>query len=212
MKEVRYSSEVMNQHYDVGTRTVTLINNSKTVDDAPLASVTNLEAVLDGIVGIMDVEEDILFLFVTSHGSKEHEIAVELDDFPLQGLTASRFKRILDNSDIKWKVLLVSACYSGGFVDALKDEHTLIITAARADRASFGCSDDAELTYFGRAFFEKSLTPDSSFIDAFARARELVLSWEKAEEREPSEPQIFFTDAIEKKLAEWRHMQKTVAN
>ena len=208
MKEVQYSSSVMDKHYDVGKHSVQLINNPQTVDDVPLASVTNLKVVLGGIADIMDVEEDILFLFVTSHGSKEHEIEVELDDLPLQGLTVSRFKKILNNSGIKWKIALVSACYSGGFIDALKDEYTLIITAARADRTSFGCSDDAELTYFGRAFFEKSLTPDLSFIETFEQARELISGWEKKEELEPSEPQIFFTDAIENKLAEWQRKQK----
>jgi Peptidase C13 family len=31
-------------------------------------------------------------------------------------------------------VLVVSACYSGSFIDTLKDDHTLIITAAAANR------------------------------------------------------------------------------
>ena len=155
---------------------------------------------------------DILFLYVTSHGSKEHEISVALDGVPLQDLSTQRFKSILGSAGIKWKVLVVSACYSGGFVDALKDEHTLIITAARADRQSFGCSNDAELTYFGRAFFEKSLSADKSFIEAFEQARELVSGWEKEEEREPSEPQMSPNGLIEAKLAEWKRARMNELN
>jgi len=37
---------------------------------------------------------------------------------------------------------VISACYSGSFVDKLRNDHTLVITAARADRS---------ITYEGRA-------------------------------------------------------------
>jgi hypothetical protein len=39
------------------------------------------------------------------------------------------------------------------FVPALADARTLVITAAAADRPSFGCEDGATWTYFGDAFF-----------------------------------------------------------
>ena len=62
-------------------------------------------------------------------------------------------KSALDKSGIRWRVIVVSACYSGTFINALKDPYTMIITASKADKASFGCTDDADMTYFGRAFF-----------------------------------------------------------
>ncbi len=203
MNEIHHSSHVMNELYQVGSRTVSMINNVKTVNDVPLATVTNLEAVLNGVSKQMDVEEDILFLYVTSHGSKEHELAVSLDGMPLQSLPVNLFKQIIIDSGIKWKVLVVSACYSGGFLEALKDDHTMVMTAARADRQSFGCGDDSDLTYFGRAFFDRSLTSGSRFVDAFKQARNLVSDWEKEEGRVPSEPQISSTSLIEEKLSQW---------
>ncbi|MEQ1629152.1 MAG: C13 family peptidase [Gallionella sp.] len=203
MNEVRNASSLMNKLYNVGNHSISLINNPKAVEDVPLATVTNLERVLHGIAKQMDVNEDILFLYVSSHGSKDHDISVSLDGVSLQKLTPKRFKEIVDESGIKWKVLLISACYSGGLIAPLKDEHTLIMTASQADKTSFGCGAEAKLTYFGQAYFEQSLNPQVSFIDAFAHARELISVREKKEKRESSDPQIFSTPQIEKKLASW---------
>jgi len=100
---------------------------------------------------------------------------------------------------------VVSACFSGGFIDALRDEGTLVITAARHDRSSFGCDDKADLTYFGRAFFKEALPSSRSFQDAFAKADALVAEWERKElPKEPrSLPQMIATPAINAQLDKW---------
>src|SRR5690606_28806012 len=74
----------------------------------------------------------------------------------------------------------------------LEDETTLVMTAARADRTSFGCSDESEMTYFGRAYFEQALPHSDSFVAAFEQARMLITQWEERDfpEEERSEPQI----------------------
>ena len=43
----------------------------------------------------------------------------------------------------------------------------MVITAARADRTSFGCADENDFTYFGRAFFNEALPASGSFFEAF---------------------------------------------
>ena len=110
--------------------------------------------------------------------------------------------------------MLISACYSGGFIDALADEHTLVITAARADRRSFGCTDENEFTDFGRAYFKEALPQSGSFQEAFRRAEALVGEWEKpgpkaaaaagaAGKDEPSLPQMKSAPAIDAYLRRW---------
>jgi hypothetical protein len=69
--------------------------------------------------------------------------------FKFTNLKPNQLKRYLDNSGIKWKVLVVSACYSGGFVDELTNDFTLVATAASADDKSFGCGDNSHFTYYG---------------------------------------------------------------
>lgn len=97
---------------------------------------------------------------------------------------------------------MVSACYSGSFIDELQGDHTLVISAAAHDRTSFGCSNEAAFTYFGGAFFDRALRTETAFIAAFETARELVAARERAEGITPSLPQIAVGAAIRDKLLE----------
>jgi len=99
---------------------------------------------------------------------------------------------------------VVSACYSGGFIDALKGPTTMVITAARADRTSFGCGSKSDITYFGRALFVAGLNDQDNFPAAFSEASKLVRDWESKAGEEHSEPQIASAPAIEKRLRDWR--------
>jgi len=120
--------------------------------------------------------------------------------------------RLLAESGIKWKALVISACYSGGFVEPLKDDNTLIITAAAADRQSFGCSNEADFTYFGRAYFNEALRRSLSFTDAFDIASRSIATRERAEKLEPSRPQLFAGAPMRDKLAEIEVRLKSRAN
>lgn len=204
MKEARFSQALFDRRLGAAHRSLSLINNPAAVVDTPLASVTNLQRSLEHVAGLMG-EEDILFLYLTSHGSDKHELAVSLRGLPLNDLPASRLAEILKNSGIQWKVVVISACYSGGFIEPLEDDHTLVITSARPDHVSFGCSDEAEFTYFGRAYFKHALNETTDFVAAFEQARNLVAEWEDENDYDHSRPQIRSTPAIEAKLADWRH-------
>jgi hypothetical protein len=109
-------------------------------------------------------------------------------------------KQYLDNAAIKWRIIMVSACYSGSFIETLKDPNTAIMTASSADRSSFGCDDKRKLTYFGEVLLQKQLQQQFSFAAAFEEtAREIELR-ERAERRDPSRPQIYIGEAMQEKL------------
>jgi len=165
---------------DFGTRghSLVLVNSRNTVDSTPMATLTSIRQALGAIAGAMDRQQDILFLFITSHGSRDHEISLGLPGMDLAALSARDLGAALKESGIRWKVVVLSACYSGGFIDDVRDPNTLIITAARHDRRSFGCADENDFTYFGRAFFKESLPKSTSFENAFARADRLITEWE----------------------------------
>ena len=204
MKEAEYTKHLFEQEYGAGGRSLLMVNNRQRVKDTPLASVVNLTKALNAIARKMDVKEDILFLYLTSHGSRDHQIAVNFGQLPLANLSAPLLALLLDNARIKWKVVVISACYSGAFIDALKSDTTLVITSARADRRSFGCRNDVDMSYFGRAFFQRALPQTNSFIDAFYRARKLVTHWEDEDNYDHSVPQISIGSAMKKKLRAWR--------
>ena len=198
--DMESAQEVVDAQLGTEGRSVVLINSPKTVLDAPLATVTNLQASLSTLGRLIDAEEDIVFLYLSSHGTADHRLFVNFPPLRLQQLTPPALHRMLQESGIKWKVVIVSACYSGGFVEPLKDPYTLVITSSRADRASFGCDNASDFTYFGQAFFQEALKKTSSFIDAFELARAAIAERERAEGLTPSEPQIHVGDAIRGKL------------
>jgi hypothetical protein len=203
MKEVKMITSMLGKRFDAAGRTVTLINNVKTLDERPIASLTSLRAALEHVGGIMDKDEDVLLLYVSSHGSEQHQLSVDFRPFRFTQITPDRLKAALDESGIRWKVVVISACYSGGFIDAVKDERTLVITAARADRSSFGCGYGSEATYLAQALFGEALAKTFSIEAAFAQARSKIEQWEREKGyTPPSEPQIFVGSKIGPKLAE----------
>ncbi|MFP5419121.1 MAG: C13 family peptidase [Gammaproteobacteria bacterium] len=202
MKEVNTVRALFDRRFDTQGRSLVLINNAKTAASEPIASATALAATLTRVGQLVDPEEDVLFLFVTSHGSaKPAHISVDNAGLDLTQLTPERLKAALAATPIKWKVIVVSACYSGGFIPALRDDHTLVITASSAERNSFGCSDHNAMTDFGRAYFVEALNATRSFTAAFDMARKKIAEREKAEDLTPSQPQMVMGD----KFAErWR--------
>jgi len=140
-------------------------------------------------------------LSLSSHGSEDGSISISNDGRSPADLSAIDLAAMLREAKIPWKVVVVSACYSGAFIDALRDEHTIVLTAAAADRTSFGCGDDRDLTYFGEAFYQDAIPGAPTLRAAFEQAREEIAAWEKKEQFVASDPQAFFGAAMEKKLA-----------
>ena len=190
MKEVNTVRALFDSRFDTRGRSLTLINNARSAI-APIATTTALQTALARVGGLLDPNEDLLFLFVTSHGSGDPAyVSVKHEGLDLTQLTPGRLKAALDATPIKWKVIVVSACYSGGFIPALRDDNTLVITASSADRNSFGCDDHNNMTDFGRAYFTEALRQTTSFTAAFELARKQIAKREAAEGLTPSQPQM----------------------
>ncbi len=203
MKEVVAAEKLFQERFRATGRTLKLINNAKTLADSPVASVTALQTALDGVAKAMDKDKDILFLFLTSHGSRDFKFGLDLWPWQFNELDPKRLRALIDASEVKWKVVVVSACYSGGFIEALKSPTTLVITASAPDKNSFGCSNEAEFTYFGKAYIDQALRRTTSFTEAFTLAQAEVARREQAEKHTPSEPQIALGSDIAAKLKEF---------
>jgi hypothetical protein len=202
-REVEFVRRQFDDRFGTKNHSVALANTK--TGSFPVASVATIGEALTTFAARMNRDEDILFLFLTSHGSAQHDLKLQQPPLALRDLPARELGRMLRTSGIRWKVVVVSACYSGGFIDALRDDYTMIITAARHDRSSFGCTDEADFTYFGRAFFKEALPSSRSFQDAFAKADALVAEWERKDQpKEPrSLPQLRSTPAIDAQLERW---------
>jgi hypothetical protein len=200
MREVDSVARLFKERFGSEGRAVRLVNNPKTVLDTPIASMTSLRAALKRIAELMDRDEDVLVLFLTSHGSESHRFSLSLWPLRFNELDPAALRSALDASGIRNRVVIVSACYSGGFVAPLKDDNTVVITASATDRNSFGCSNEAERTYFGKAYFDEALRGTYSFTQAFEQAKPVIAARERRDGYDPSNPQMVVGDAIAARL------------
>jgi hypothetical protein len=199
-QEVGLASRVIGERYRTSDRQLSLVNDERDLNGGPLASVSGLDYALHGLASRMKLDRDVLFLAISSHGASDSAIAVSNSEFPLTDLTPQDLADALRDAGIKWRVILVSACYAGGFIEPLRDAQTIVITAAAADRTSFGCSSDSDLTYFGEAFYRDALPEAGSLRDAFEKAKSAIAARESAEGETPSNPQASFGAEIEERL------------
>ena len=202
--EVEYADRLFRERFEGEGRTLVLLNHPATVAQRPLATLGNLQRALAAIGRIADREQDIVALYLTSHGSEGHEVYVNLPPLPLRQIKPDAVRAALDGGGVRHRVVLVSACYAGGFMPALQNPETMLLTAARADRPSFGCGSDSEITYFGRALLVDALNRTTVFDEAFHIAEREIAEWESARGEEHSHPQFASTPAIDAQLARWR--------
>ncbi|HEY4443789.1 MAG TPA: C13 family peptidase [Steroidobacteraceae bacterium] len=200
-QEIGLASRVLGERYDMAGRKVSLLNDQRDLERAPLATVSGLKYALRGLGSRMNVDRDVLFLSISSHGADDPAIIVSNSQLPLQDLTDDDLADALRESGIKWRVIIISACYAGGFIENLRDPQTIVITASAADRTSFGCSNDRDLTYFGEAFYRDALPDAHSLRDAFDTAKSAIAARERREHVDPSNPQAYFGKAMEERLA-----------
>ena len=201
MKETIAVGKLMERRFGTAGRSLILISNPAVADQYPIATVTSLRHGLQAIGERIDPQEDVVLLHLTSHGSPAHELAVEFQPLQLQQIAPEDVRAALDDAGIKWRIVVVSACYSGGFIDALKDDNTLVVSASDASHTSFGCGNASAFTYFSQAYFDEALRKTWSFEQAFNLARESIARRERDEKLEPSNPQIAIGAPMRAKLA-----------
>ena len=188
LTEVESVSAILDAQYGAGARTLRLANSHDHPTRYPMANRANLSRALTEI-GARQGPEDVAFLFLASHG-REDLFSLDFPEAGTSDLTAADFRQMLDDSGIGPAVIVVSACFSGSFIDDIAAPDRLVITAARGDRSSFGCRDGAEWTEFGQSFFDRALRAEADPRKAFPLAAEDVATKEAADGLTPSLPQI----------------------
>ncbi|MGY3260345.1 Uncharacterized conserved protein [Pseudomonas sp. NFIX51] len=206
LREADYVSNMLATRFGAYGQ-IRLVNHRDRLDSRPMATRENLRRAVQ-VLAERSGPEDLLFIYLTSHGTSEHELVLDQPRLELADLPADELAAVLAPLKNRDKIIVISACYSGGFIPALKDERTLIMTASQADRVSFGCSEEADFTYFGDALFAQALNQTDDLEQAFKLARATVAEREQADNFEASEPQIWAPKGV---LAHWQHLRKQQA-
>jgi hypothetical protein len=199
LTEIEAGSSIFARAHGAEGRILRLANSIREPERHPLATRRNLRAALDALAARMDPEEDIALLYLTSHGSPD-SLSLDFWQAGIRSLTAGEFAEALAESGLKNAVIVISACRSGSFIDDLEAPDRIIVTAASANRNSFGCADGNDWTWWGRAFFEEGLAVNRDFRVAFAAAEKAVAAWETAEGQRPSHPQMWVGEALGRRL------------
>ncbi|MBP6216148.1 MAG: peptidase C13 [Luteimonas sp.] len=203
--EATYFETLLAARFGSDGRAIALVNHPDSLDIAPrpLATLDNLRRALAGIAQAMNPEQDLLLLFITTHGNRNHTLVLAMPPHFDTTLSPGQLRGALDEAGIRNRVLMISACFSGGFVPALASPDTVVMTAARRDRASFGCGDTESATWFGRALLVEGMNRDGGLLQAFDYAKRQVSRRETMEGFKPSEPQLSVGEAILPRLRAW---------
>lgn len=135
-------------------------------------------------------------IYFTSHGAPDGMV---FGDAPR--MTPDVMANLVRNTcAARPTVVIVSACFSGMFVNALQAPNRMILTAARRDRTSFGCGADERYPWFDGCILE-ALPTATDFLALAAGARGCVTRKEQeAEVDYPSEPQLFVGAEMQMRL------------
>jgi hypothetical protein len=137
---------------------------------------------------------DRCLIFLTSHGERG------------AGLWLARSNRALSPDELARAlaqgcaavptVVIVSACYSGGFVTGkMTKPNRVILTAARGDRPSFGCQVHRTYNFFDECLLG-ALPQATTWRAVFDGAGRCVRRMEHTLGVLPSEPQAYFGPAV----------------
>jgi hypothetical protein len=178
--EAKEAASILARRYDAAERTITLSAGRGQGQPRvyPSASPNNFNAALGRIGKLADPNEDIVIVFFTSHGGQDGAVAIQEKNRMFGALRAQQLRASLQAANIKSKLVIVSACYSGYFILPFSNDDTVVLTAAAADKTSFGCEPSRDWTYFGDALFNHGLRGGAPLIDAFEQARGLITKWE----------------------------------
>ena len=198
LRESTLVAGVLAERFDAGGRVLHLVNHASTSNTHGWATLLNLQRGIEQLAARLDREEDVLVVYLTSHGARDFRLAADHEPLAAGTVTPRLLREALDAAGIRHRVVAVSACYSGGWVEPLANDSTLVMTAADADHTSYGCGRRSELTFFGRALWDEQLRKTHSFEEAFAAAVPVIRQRE-VEAGKPdgfSNPQIRVGEAI----------------
>jgi hypothetical protein len=161
--------------------------------DAAIEPAT-LDRVLGRIAGLRSRPGDGCFVFITSHGAPGQGIYLARNDEMLR--PAALAKALAQGCGAVPTVVVISGCYSGSFArGAMAAPNRIILTAARADRPSFGCEAERTYTVYDACLLG-ALPHATTWRAIHTEIRQCVEERERQLGADPSHPQASFGAAV----------------
>jgi hypothetical protein len=194
-REAAEAARVLSRRYDAVGRTITLAPGKGAVPAVPNGSPPNLSVALAAVAQRMDLKEDVLVLYATTHGGPRIGLAYKDDGGGFGAISPLRLAGQLNELGISKRLILISACYAGQFVAPLATPESAIVVAADETRTSFGCAPSNDWTFFGDALINTALRKPQALDAAVKEAFGLISGWEYDRGLTASQPRSFFGSA-----------------
>lgn len=147
------------------------------------------QSMIDALKASTDRTKGGCIVYYTSHGNPQ---GVVLDVMrKMYMFSPGEMSVLLDEAcPGRPAIVFISACFSGVFVPYLQGGQRMVVTAARPDRSSFGCSTDDKYPFFDDCFLQsvgktRNFPALAPAIQACVAKKETDLGLEP-----PSEPQV----------------------
>ncbi len=151
----------------------------------------DLQPIYQGLKSLAAQAKGGCLIYFTSHGAPQ---GVVLDGQILPPRLMDQM--ISDACGQRPTIVIISACFSGVFVPALEDTDRMILTAARPDRSSFGCSESDKYPYFDACVLQE-LPQVHDFVALGPKVQGCVAERESETGMSPpSQPQLFVGPAL----------------
>jgi hypothetical protein len=172
-----------------------IASNFTTARQYPIADDTRITALVH-TAARRAAPDDLMVVHISTHGAPGL-LASRIGKQQTTAITARSLAQRLAPLSGHDTVVIVSACYSGSLIGALRAPDRIVIAAARADRSSFGCAAGAQHTFFGNAELAAFAEPHRSLREVFdAMRRDIARMEHEQDYAPPSEPQVWVGSAI----------------
>lgn len=162
-------------------------------DLLPGGEPARLQTVIARIDAMKPTADGSCLVYLTSHGAQDQGFYLADDDALLPPILDRALTTGCGNQPT---VVIVSACYSGQFAaKPMLRTNRIILTAAAADRSSFGCEAGSVYTFFDECLLG-ALPNAPDWQTIFERTRGCVSVREQQIDAKPSDPQSYFGDAV----------------
>jgi hypothetical protein len=161
-----------------------------------LADAASTAEIVGGVAAAAGRGQNGCLLYFTSHGSPEGIVFGDEGE----ASPADMAQLVRQWCGARPTVVIVSACYSGIFINALAAPNRMILTAASRDRTSFGCGAQETYPWFDGCVLE-AMPGAADFLSLAAGTRACVARKEtEAGVQLPSQPQLFVGSDMQLRL------------
>lgn len=161
----------------------------------PFATLENLDRIFKK-VGEWSKNHPInLIALISTHGNVD-VLSVNIANSYWPAVRSFHMKKWLDGLNNVPTAILLSACYSGSFIQPLVGDNRVVLTAAAHNRNSFGCAYHGQNTYFIGNLFGNDWNAEDTWQKNYLQMYEKIKSAETKLGLPNSNPQIYLSNGL----------------